>query len=180
MIQVIHGNLIALADTGIFDVIVHGCNCFHTMGAGLAREIRRGFPAAYNADCRTIRGDRRKLGTCSVAQCMTRQGQTLYVVNAYIQYDWRGVGRKADYDAIRRCLRWIGHTFSRYRIGLPMIGSGLAGGDWSLIERIIIEELDNLDVTIVRLLRNSHDHPHVSLLSHPYHESATEFHLQSP
>lgn len=150
MIQIIYGDLIAIADIGVFDVIVHGCNCLHTMGAGLARQIRWHYPAAYNADCRTIKGDRRKLGTCSVAQCMTRQGQSLYIVNAYIQYDWRGHGRKADYDAIRQRLDWVAQTFPESRIGLPMIGSGRAGGDWSVIERIIAEELDTLDVTIIQ------------------------------
>lgn len=28
------GDLLKLADDGQFDVIVHGCNCFNTMGAG--------------------------------------------------------------------------------------------------------------------------------------------------
>ncbi len=180
MVHIVHGDLIALADIGIFDVIVHGCNCFHTMGAGLARQIRRRFPAAYNADCRTITGDRRKLGTCSGAQCLTRHGQPLVVVNAYIQYDWRGTGRKADYDAIRQCLAWTAQTFPTHRIGLPMIGCGLAGGEWSMIERIIIEELGHLDVTIVRLLRTTHDHPHVSLCSHFHHESERQVPLKSP
>lgn len=151
MIQVIHGDLIGHADSGAFDVIIHGCNCFHTMGAGLARQIRQRFPAAYNADCRTVKGDGRKLGTCSVAPCMTRQGHTLYVVNAYIQLDWRGVGRKANYDAIRRCFTWVAQAFPSHRIGLPMIGSGLAGGDWSIIEGIIEKELGTMDITIVRL-----------------------------
>lgn len=180
MIQVVQGDLIALADTGIFDVIIHGCNCFQTMGAGLARHIRRRFPEAYRADCQTIKGDRLKLGSCSVAQCLTRHGQPLVVVNAYIQYDWRGSGRKADYDAVRECLNWIAQIFPTHRIGLPMIGSGLAGGEWPTIERIIIEELGHLDVTIVRLLRTTHIHPHVSLYSHPHHESESQVPLKSP
>lgn len=160
--QVIHGDLIDLSNNDAFDVIVHGCNCFHTMGAGLARQIRRRFPVAYHADCRTIKGDRRKLGTCSVASCMTRQDQSLSVVNAYIQYDWRGVGRKVDYDALRQCLAWIAQRYPRHRIGLPMIGCGLAGGDWSIIEGIIAEELGTLDVTIVRLSRASQIHRYIS------------------
>lgn len=162
MMQIIHGDLIGRANSGAFDVIVHGCNCFHTMGAGLAKRIRQRFPAAYNADCRTLKGDRGKLGTCSVAPCMTQQGQSLYVVNAYIQYDWRGVGRKANYDAIRQCLAWVAQTYPKHRIGLPMIGSGLAGGDWAIIEGIIEDELGVLDVTIVRLSHESQIHRYIS------------------
>ena len=28
------GDLLALAEAGEFDVILHGCNCFNTMGGG--------------------------------------------------------------------------------------------------------------------------------------------------
>jgi transcription antitermination factor NusA-like protein len=31
-----------------------------------------------------------------------------------------------------------------------MIGAGLAGGDWNIIERIIQEELNGEDVTVVK------------------------------
>ena len=35
------------------------------------------------------------------------------------------------------------------RIGYPKIGAGLAGGDWSIIEKIIDEELQGTDHTLV-------------------------------
>jgi O-acetyl-ADP-ribose deacetylase (regulator of RNase III) len=41
------GDLIRLAILGNFDVIVHGCNCFKTMGGGIAAQIKRVFPKAY-------------------------------------------------------------------------------------------------------------------------------------
>ena len=44
------GDLIQKARAGEFDVIVHGCNCFCTMGAGIAKTIKQVFPAAYLAD----------------------------------------------------------------------------------------------------------------------------------
>lgn len=42
----IRGNLLALARSGRFDVIVHGCNCRHAMGAGIAKQIKDSFPEA--------------------------------------------------------------------------------------------------------------------------------------
>jgi O-acetyl-ADP-ribose deacetylase (regulator of RNase III) len=39
----IPGNLITLALEGTFDVIAHGCNCFCTMGAGIAPQMARTF-----------------------------------------------------------------------------------------------------------------------------------------
>ncbi len=35
-LNIINGDLIDLAKNGNFDVIIHGCNCFRTMGVGIA------------------------------------------------------------------------------------------------------------------------------------------------
>ena len=63
--KTIQGDLIKLAVAGEFDVIVHGCNCFCTMGAGIAKTIKQKFPTAYQADLATIKGDKTKLGAVS-------------------------------------------------------------------------------------------------------------------
>ena len=144
--KTIVGNLITLAQQGQFDVIVHGCNCMCGMGAGIAKSIKEAFPEAYEADLKTIAGDRTKLGTCSFAKV-----GNLSVINAYTQYDWQGDGVLADYNAIRSCFRWVKTNFSGQRIGIPMIGAGLAGGDWRVISQIIDEELAGEDLTLVVL-----------------------------
>lgn len=144
------GDLIALALQGEFDVIVHGCNCFHTMGAGIAKFISAEFPEALAADKATPHGSREKMGTISVA-AVSRNGLQLTVVNAYTQYNWRGRGMKADYEALRKCFAEIAARFPQARIGYPMIGAGLAGGDWSVITPIIDEALAWRDHTLVTL-----------------------------
>ena len=58
--KLIKGDLIQLAKNGEFDVIIHGCNCFCTMGAGIAKTIKDIFPEAYKADLNTKKGDRSK------------------------------------------------------------------------------------------------------------------------
>lgn len=146
--KTIQGNLIHLAQNGEFDVIVHGCNCFCTMGAGIAKSIKAAFPAAFEADLATAKGDRAKLGTCTIAE-IDRNGTPLVVLNAYTQFNYRGSGPKVDYDAVCSCFRWIKQQHSTKRIGLPKIGAGLAGGDWSRISAIIEEELAGEDVTLV-------------------------------
>ena len=85
----VEGDLLKLAGQGHFDVIVHGCNCFCTMGAGIAKSIRDQFPAAYEADLATPKGDRDKLGTYSVAKVIVGE-HSFDVVNAYTQFHWRG------------------------------------------------------------------------------------------
>ncbi|WP_136678720.1 macro domain-containing protein [Neptunomonas sp. XY-337] len=146
----ITGDLIELAKQGEFDVIVHGCNCFCAMGAGIAAAIKQAFPEAHQADLATAEGQRAKLGTYSSAQvqCGTHQ---VVVVNAYTQYHWRGRGVLADYTAIEQVFTAIKRDFAGARIGYPLIGAGLAGGDWQRIRRLITHALDQEDHTLVTL-----------------------------
>lgn len=137
------GDLLSLEG---FDVIIHGCNCFCTMGAGIAKQIREKYPSSYKADLETKRGDRSKLGTYSFAV-----ENNLTIVNAYTQYDFRGKGTKASYDAIRSVFSQIKKDFTGKSIAYPKIGAGLAGGDWGIINKIICEELDGENHTLVLL-----------------------------
>ena len=72
----------------------------------------------------------------------------LTVVNAYTQYRY-GHGLQLDYDALTLCLRKMNHEFKGKTIGLPTIGTGLAGGDWLKIKKIINKELVDCNVTVV-------------------------------
>ena len=141
------GDLIALALAGEFDVIIHGCNCQHAMGAGIAKQIKAHFPAAYAADCATPKGAS-KLGQISSAQ-VEANGHPLIIVNAYTQNHWRGKGILADYAAIRAAMRQVKAQFAGKRIGYPKIGAGLARGDWATITPIIDEELAGEQHTLV-------------------------------
>ncbi|MCX4026521.1 macro domain-containing protein [Endozoicomonas sp. SM1973] len=146
--KVITGDLIKLVADGYFDVIIHGCNCQCTMAAGIAKTIKNIFPEAYYADCATTKGDRSKLGTISYAT-VELLSHTLTVVNAYIQYDWRGPQIRTDYNAVRSAIHEVKHQFSGMRIGYPLFGIGLTKGDWEVIEIILSEELEGEDHTLV-------------------------------
>lgn len=148
--RVIFGDIISLAKNGEFDLIVHGCNCFCTMGAGVAKCIKEEFPEAYEADLETIKGERAKIGTYTIAT-INRPQYSFRIINAYTQYDWRGKGIKVDYDSLRLIFRKIKAEFSGIRIGYPLIGAGLARGDWSTISKIIDKELADEDHCLVRL-----------------------------
>ena len=50
MINYVDGDLIKLAKEAKFDVIVHGCNCLSTMGAGIAPQMA----AAFGGELRPI------------------------------------------------------------------------------------------------------------------------------
>lgn len=151
--KTVKGDLIQLALSGEFDVIIHGCNCQNAMGAGIAKTIKQVFPEAYAADQATEKGSRDKLGTFSYARVASLKYE-LVIVNAYTQFHWKGKGLKADYDAIKRVMKSIKSEFSGMRIGYPLIGAGLAGGDWSVISAIIDKELSGEDHTLVQFKFN--------------------------
>ena len=148
-VRVIQGNLLTLAHAGRFDVIVHGCNCFNTMGSGIARDIKDSLPEAYAVDQQTKRGDRNKLGTYTHAVVPFGKHPSLVVVNAYTQYRYGGGGPHFDYSAFDLVLQELRKNFPSLKFGFPRIGSGLAGGDAVIIQEQIAGRLKGMDVTIV-------------------------------
>jgi O-acetyl-ADP-ribose deacetylase (regulator of RNase III) len=156
--NVVTGDLLRLALDGRFDVIVHGCNCQCAMGKGIALSIKQQFPEAYDADLRTPKGERAKLGSISTGE-IERPPARFTVVNAYTQFHWRGEGVLADYDAIRSAFRQIKQRFAGRRIGYPKIGAGLAKGNWATIAAIIEEELAGEDHTLVEFVPASDGRP---------------------
>jgi len=151
----IKGNIIQLAKEGEFDMIIHGCNCFCKMGKGIAKSIKEHFPEAYKADCITKIGDRSKLGTYSHEYI---KDYDLYVINAYTQFDYNRFKKTFNYDALEMVLKRLNRDIRlrnifdfgmKTKIGYPKIGSGLAGGDWNRISKIIDRSLEGLDHTLV-------------------------------
>jgi O-acetyl-ADP-ribose deacetylase (regulator of RNase III) len=143
----IKGDLIELAKAGQFDVIAHGCNCHNTMGAGIAKQIKKEFNGAYVIDQYTKKGDYNKLGN------FTKVYQNnVWIYNCYTQYNFGTEKVQLDYESLILCLRKINKENYRKTIGLPKIGCGLAGGDWNIVKKIIENELKDMDVTIVDLV----------------------------
>lgn len=145
------GDLIELADKGEFDVIIHGCNCFHTMGAGIAAALRKKWRMVRDVDIDlTAYGDRDKLGTITSAE--VKPGLT--VVNAYTQYDYRRSNTpNVEYDEVEAAFRQVRDKYGNQglRFGIPKIGAGLAGGDWNIISSIIDRIMAVEDITVVIL-----------------------------
>lgn len=123
--KTVKGDLLAMGKANEFDIIVHGCNCFNTMGSGIAAQIAQKFPDAKLADDETIRGDAGKLGTYTIGM-----NGRLVIINAYTQYGTSKNGEDVfDYHAFKRVLDKLAYRFGIWRFGFPMIGMGLAGGD---------------------------------------------------
>ena len=151
----VEGNLLDLAEAGHFDIIVHGCNCFNTMGSGIARQIKERYPKAYLIDQMTEKGSVDKLGKFTQAYVDGWRGTpengipkinskpySFTVINAYTQHGFNPKSKPLDYKAVRDVFTQIKMLYDMnpqapVRIGIPQIGAGLAGGTWKVIEKII-------------------------------------------
>ncbi|QQO38389.1 hypothetical protein VPG01_031 [Vibrio phage VPG01] len=163
MIKVIKGDMIEhLKSKNRFDAYAHQCNCFCRMGRGIAPLLAKAVKGLREADNNTVSGDKDKLGTYTFAKY---KGTTVY--NLYGQYHWYlhkvAPGRNTDYNALREalCKMKLHILFSNkyskkesLSLGLPLIGCGLAGGDWDNVVFPMIEEIfenSGIDVTIFKL-----------------------------
>ena len=126
------------------DVIFHCCNVFHTMGAGVALAIKNEYPEAYEADCQTVKGDKDKLGTVSLAVVKDptkHKNQNIKAIaNLYGQFGFGKGNRPLSYDALYDGLV---NLKSRLKptlkaVALPYkLGCGLANGSWPVVEKMI-------------------------------------------
>ena len=146
------GDLLALAEAGEFDLIIHGANCFNTFGSGIARQIRERYPEVAQADSKTVRGDYNKLGNWTESYAGEKSRFT--ILNCYTQYNMSRGTDVFEYTAFALILQKLLHFHGTKRLGFPYIGMGLAGGDKETIMTMIKEfanDVSNLggSVTLV-------------------------------
>lgn len=151
-INVIIGDM--LKDAMEYDAIAHGANCFNVMGSGIAAGIKKAFPQAYNADCQTTAGDIDKLGTYTKASQLWPESlkrRVTHIFNLYTQYTPNAAIKPLDYEALTLCLRkYAAHARkNNWRVALPLIGYGLAGGDLDRIVHTMYFEMLGVDCDII-------------------------------
>lgn len=148
-ITYVHGDLLE-SDC---DIIAHGCNCFHSFGAGIAKQILDKYPEAFEADLKSKRGDPMKLGLFT--QTLSKDG-TVSIFNLYTQFKYGYPPRQVNYEAIHHSLYKMRESlldihvdfFKDVKIGMPKIGCGLAGGDWNIVARMIEDVFHDKEVFV--------------------------------
>jgi len=131
------------------ECITHCANAFCTMNSGVAWQIKTWYPAAYAADCLTVKGDQSKMGTCSVADILTQR-----IFNIYGQYTFGSDGAQyVEYDCLRSGLVYIRNYMIIYgfkSLGIPkLMGCARAGGKWSVVYDMINEVFAGTDLTVI-------------------------------
>lgn len=139
------------------DAMTHGCNCFHTMGSGIARAVREYYPEAYEADVeQTKKGDKSKLGTLSEAYIpdykTRRNPRVQYIFNLYEQYNFGREKRQVNYEALFRGFEALRARLTGKGLVLGInykIACNLAGGTWSVCEAMIHAVFDSADFDVL-------------------------------
>lgn len=139
------GNLVNVRE----GLICHGVNCMGVMGSGVALAIRNKYPQVYQQYSQDPIGSN-MLGRIGVVPIVPEK---LYIVNMYTQVyygdqtPFRGTCH-FDYEAFERCLASLDAysltlTQGRrppHKIHMPYrIGCGLAQGDWSIVEDMLLK-----------------------------------------
>jgi O-acetyl-ADP-ribose deacetylase (regulator of RNase III) len=121
-----------------------GCNCAGAMGAGIAIEFKRRWPRMFEEYAARCADGRFGLG--DVFPWM--EGDvTIY--NLGTQAHWR---KKAQLPALARALHKMVELATHAgidRIGLPRIGAGLGGLDWTRVKRVLTDAGAETPVTLV-------------------------------
>lgn len=133
-------------------IIVHGCNAQGKMRSGVAKAIREKWPeASYDPYIKEYENNGLRVGSTILG--VTSCGKI--IANAITQ-EFYGYDGKLylSYDALIEVFSYIdnnilsAHDDGYETIAMPKIGSGLAGGNWEIIEEIISTCFVNRNVVI--------------------------------
>jgi hypothetical protein len=162
------GNLFTSLPEREIKIIPHIVNDVGGWGSGFVVPLSKAFPQTEQSyrdwhnegKCRDVLGDHPfELGEVQLVDC----GLNVIVANMIAQHSTitRSPGSTPiRYWALAKCLRTVGlfakHLLSAdhvIEIHAPKFGSGLAKGDWDVIEALIVEAWDNegIPVTIYEL-----------------------------
>lgn len=156
-----HGNIIQDFGCTENSVLMHGANCCNIMGAGIAKQIKDNFPAAYEVDRmvhenhskKTGEVDVKKKGSFTMAAYSTSTNQ--FIINAYTQAK---LGPNFDLKLFKKVLSHFNSNFFTSRdietLMTPAIGCGIGKGDFNEVVKVIMDwyninfQNDEIDVIV--------------------------------
>lgn len=148
MIKIVKGDLLLAREAAI----CHQVNCQNMMGAGVAKAIYTKWPEVKSEYHRFCEGKRPRdlLGKAQIVQLHDFPAGNKVVVNIFGQLN---CGHDkicyTRYDALATAFDKLNQLAACKTLAFPYgFGCGLANGDWMQVERLMLEHLTNVDVTI--------------------------------
>ncbi len=135
------------------DAMGHGCNCQKHMGSGVAYAVKHTFPEMTLADTNNPLSNEDRLGT--YGKVKLSNGKIGY--NIYSQFKYGRDRVHVDYAALERALQAVCvdlKSSGLKTLALPMIGCGLAGGSWIVVEGILNRVSNSIGIDIVVYINN--------------------------
>ncbi len=131
-------------------IIVHQVNCMGVMASGVAKAIRDKYPEVFT-QYRSVYREECENDLLGAVQYVKINGVT--IVNLFGQKNYlpRGI-KHTSYDALYNGFSDINKQMEG-DIAIPKIGCGLGGGDWNVVEQIILEVFKDSDrqITVYEL-----------------------------
>lgn len=149
------GNLVQSVKSGL---ILHQVNCQGVMGSGIAKELRDTYPVVwqkYEQKCSASRIEDGGDGSALLGLVqLVPVTDTLIVANLFgqLHYGRDATRRYTSYDALDDALKtlsWMlpAQGLTGDDIHHPLIGCGLGGGHWQVVEVLIKARLGD-DTTL--------------------------------
>jgi len=140
-------------------LILHCCNDSGFWNKGFVAALAHSWPmarAAYLAWYRAKPTQAVESGPLALGQVQFVQvSQRIWVANLVGQHGIRSLSGQPPirYNAIRIGLRRVARFCAEKSatVHMPRMGSGLAGGDWAVIEQLLHTELESFDVKVYDL-----------------------------
>jgi O-acetyl-ADP-ribose deacetylase (regulator of RNase III) len=135
------GNLDTILKNKEFEVFIHGCNTYGVMGAGVAGLVKTHFPDCYSKYKQELTEDERWQGGDIIATPISGEDNRI-ILNALTQ---EKPGPNGSYDFIDSCFDKVARLYNFKEIIFPLIGCGIAGLNWNIVQVIIDERLKGLN-----------------------------------
>lgn len=146
MIEFSQGNMF----TDRYDILVNTVNCVGAMGKGVALEFKNLYPSMYEAY--RIQCQRGEILPGQLTEWKPQQETATTpgtIINFPTKRHYRDNSRYEDIDAGLIALREYLLPLGTVSVGLPPLGCGNGGLDWTIVSKMILERLVDLDATIV-------------------------------
>lgn len=152
-IKYVKGDATAPNETGD-KIVIHVVNDIGRFGAGFALAVLKRFPVVKQTYMQAFENNSAlELGDVQ----FIKVADNMWFANMVSQHGVIGPTNPMpiQYDALRECLRKVCNyaITNNLKVVAPKFGSGLAGGKWSIVEKLIQDELISygIDVTIYEL-----------------------------
>ncbi|UUV47075.1 macro domain-containing protein [Bacillus phage vB_BanS-Thrax5] len=140
MIKIIDGDLLQAKE----DIIAHQVNCMGVMGSGVALQIKKQHPKAYEVYKELVNeAEKEKSVRFLLGKSLVVESNGKHIANLFGQYTYGKIGQYTLMNALENALKNLKSFALQHEltIALPYkIGSDRGGADWNevlaLIERV--------------------------------------------